>query len=119
MRPFTRSSSSARSAWLRRAVAAWAVLIQCLIVAAPVADCRGPSNVAHIEDAGDHASHFTHDERTCGMCATIALQGIVSVADSFGVALVDDGYVPAPAPTQRVDDHSPLVTRSRAPPVRG
>ncbi len=63
-----------RLAW--RIAAVLAVLAQCWIAVAPLSESRGFGLSAHVEGAGNHRGHFTHDEASCAACSVLSLHAL-------------------------------------------
>ena len=71
LRPNLRVNVLKRYGW--RAATLLAFLAQCWIAVAPLSESRGFGLSAHVENAGNHRGHFTHDEATCAACSVLSL----------------------------------------------
>lgn len=105
-----------RHSWAWRIATAIALMAQCWVAAASLADARGLGASAHVEQAGT-SKHFAHDEASCAACTLLALNAAVVprwpnripsalTKSSPGSAVCDT------APAAR----EPLSNPSRAPP---
>jgi hypothetical protein len=65
-----------RYAW--RLAVSLAFLAQCWIAVAPLSEGRGLGLSAHVENAGNHRGHFTHDEASCPACSVLSLHVLTS-----------------------------------------
>ncbi|HSU97759.1 MAG TPA: hypothetical protein VLI40_11050 [Gemmatimonadaceae bacterium] len=45
---------------------------------APLSESRGFGLSAHVEAAGNHRGHFTHDEASCAACSVLSLHALSS-----------------------------------------
>jgi hypothetical protein len=111
---WTRSAKRRQSgAW--RLFTVLAMLAQCWIAAAPLADSRGFGAGAHVE-AGGTNKHFAHDEATCAACTVMALLGDVPPQRSLQVAPADDGFAGIGDHVRAPSLHVLSTHSSRAPP---
>ena len=93
-----------------------AVLAQGWIAVAPLTEGRGAGLASHVEAAGNHSGHFTHDEASCAACAVLSLhvlaaQPVVIPASIARLVLSLDAI-----PVARIATGTTRTTRSRAPP---
>lgn len=66
--------------WLTPAAAIIMLLLQMVVVVAPLAEGHeGRSMAAHVDGTGPN-SHYTHDEATCAACQARTLQGAMALA---------------------------------------
>jgi hypothetical protein len=92
------------------------MLAQCWIAVAPLSESRGVGLSAHIEGAGNHRGHYTHEAASCAACSVLSLHVLSSNA-----AVIP---VPAGQPLARVSVTPAVWTepprihssRPRAPP---
>ena len=111
----SRSSGSWHS-WVWRAATAVALLAQCWIAAAPLAEGRGFGAPAHVEAAGI-SKHFAHDAADCPACAVLALQSLVATHDLPTATPGARPALVAALPVALPESSPRLLSRSRAPPV--
>ncbi|HEY5085974.1 MAG TPA: hypothetical protein VII66_01320 [Gemmatimonadaceae bacterium] len=66
------------SRWGWRLGTLLAILAQGWIAVAPLSESRGFGLSAHVEAAGNHRGHFTHDEASCAACSVLSLHVLAS-----------------------------------------
>lgn len=105
-----------RHSWVWRIATAIALLAQCWVAAASLADARGLGASAHVEADGT-SKHFAHDEASCAACILLALHAPAPSQPSVdlpqpGSSRADVVAPPSAPPTADERPSNP----SRAPP---
>ncbi len=103
------------NSWAWRVATAIALLAQCWVAAASLADARGLGASAHVEASGT-SKHFGHDEATCAACILLALHAPPAAppGSDLAVTVARSSVVVAPATFTPVAE--PPSNPSRAPP---
>ncbi|MDQ6738179.1 MAG: hypothetical protein M3Z30_10835 [Gemmatimonadota bacterium] len=114
LRPFSLIRRTTRAGW--RLAALVAVLAQGWIAAAPLSEGRGAGLASHVEAAGNHRGHFTHDEASCAACAVLSLHVLAAHPVTVPAAFADIVSSREVSPIARIAAATPHTFRSRAPP---
>jgi hypothetical protein len=96
---------------------ALALLAQCWIAAAPLAEGRGLGAPAHVEGTGSGGKHFTHDAEDCAACAVMALQSLVPRVAAPPVPPIAEPEQVAGRVSTRPDFTPLRLSQPRAPPA--
>lgn len=114
LRPLSLIRQSNRFGW--RLAALLAVVAQCWVAVAPLSESRGFGLSAHVEAAGTHRGHFTHDEASCSACSVMSMQLLGSNLPPLPVPAVAQLAFLGAFLQSATESPPPTAARPRAPP---
>ncbi|MES2356803.1 MAG: hypothetical protein V4529_00490 [Gemmatimonadota bacterium] len=84
---------------------------------APLSESRGFGLSAHVEAAGNHRGHFTHDAASCAACSVLSLHALSSHPAAVPVPPGQPVFRPVTTAEGWIEALQLKSTQPRAPPA--